>query len=207
MLLQNQQNFHNKDDKLLAKVTRDLERFKQLFFILIDTAQEKLHELEAKRKMVPKFDDAHYKLMDIECEILSNLITVYNIFVDSYILDLGLFKWPKLSIAKNNPETLSKLYMITFTKLQEIQIRLAQIIPPILYNARDSDKKDQEKAIYLLHYLMLDYSRAKAIREFEHMLDGFEYYGLGEEFKPVMDMLLKHKMRTSFSRSACPRQS
>jgi hypothetical protein len=98
--------------------------------------------------MVPKFDDYHYKLMDIECEILSNLITVYKKFVDSYILDLGLFKWPKLSIAKNNPETLSKLYMITFTKLQEIQIRLAQIIPPILYNARDS---------------------AKAIREFEHM--------------------------------------
>jgi hypothetical protein len=201
MLLQNQQNFHNKDDKLLAKVTRDLERFKQPFFILIDTAQEKLHELEAKRKMVPEFDDYHTKLMDIECEILSKLITVYAKFADSYILDLGLFKWPKLSIAKNNPETLSKLYMITFTKLQEIQIRLAQIIPPILYNARDSDKKDQEKAIYLLHYLMLGYSRAKPIREFEHMLDGFEYYGLGEEFKPVMHMLLKHKKRT-FSRSA-----
>jgi hypothetical protein len=102
MLLQNQQNFHNKDDKLLAKVTRDLERFKQPFFILIDTAQEKLHELEAKRKMVPKFDDYHHKLMDIECEILSKLITVYKKFADSYILDLGLFKWPKLSIAKNS---------------------------------------------------------------------------------------------------------
>jgi hypothetical protein len=183
MLLQNQQNFHNKDDKLLAKVTGDLERFKQPFFILIDRAQEKLHELEAERKMVPKFDDSHHKLMDIECGILSKLIIVYKKFANSYILDL--------SIAKNNPETLSKLYMITFTKLQEIQIRLAQIIPQILYNARDSDKKDQEKAIYLLHYLMLDYSRAKPIREFEHMLDGLEYYGLGEEFKPVMDMLLK----------------
>jgi hypothetical protein len=69
MLLHNQQNFHNKDDKLLAKVTRDLERFKQPFFILIDAVQEKLHELEAQRKMVPKFDDYHYKLMDIEYEI------------------------------------------------------------------------------------------------------------------------------------------
>jgi hypothetical protein len=191
MLLQNQQNFHNKDDKLLAKVTRDLERFKQPFFILIDTAQEKLHELEAKRKMVPKFDDYHTKLMDIEGEILSKLITVYNKFDVSYILDL--------SIAKNNPETLSKIYMITFTKLQEIQIRLAQIIPPILYNARDSDKKDQEKDIYLLHYL--DYSRAKAIREFENMRDGFEHYGLSEEFKPVMDMLLKQNDFIRRSRS------
>jgi hypothetical protein len=191
MLSGNQQNFHNKDDKLLAKVTRDLERFKQPFFILVDAVQEKLHELEAQRKMVPKFDDYHYKLMDIEYEILSNLIIVYNKFDVSYILDL--------SIAKNNPETLSKIYMITFTKLQEIQIRLAQIIPPILYNARDSDKKDQEKDIYLLHHL--DYSRAKALREFEHMRDGFEHYGLGEEFKPVMDMLLKQNDFIRRSRS------
>jgi hypothetical protein len=191
MLLHNQQNFHNKDDKLLAKVTRDLERFKQPFFILIDAVQEKLHELEAQRKMVPKFDDYHYKLMDIEYEILSNLIIVYNKFDVSYILDL--------SIAKNNPETLSKIYMITFTKLQEIQIRLAQIIPPILYNARDSDKKDQEKDIYLLHHL--DYSRAKALREFEHMRDGFEHYGLDKEFKPVMDMLLKQNDFIRRSRS------
>jgi hypothetical protein len=191
MLSGNQQNFHNKDDKLLAKVTRDLERFKQPFFILVDAVQEKLHELEAQRKMVPKFDDYHYKLMDIEYEILSELIIVYNKFDVSYILDL--------SIAKNNPETLSKIYMITFTKLQEIQIRLAQIIPPILYNARDSDKKDQEKDIYLLHHL--DYSRAKALREFEHMRDGFEHYGLGEEFKPVMDMLLKQNDFIRRSRS------
>jgi hypothetical protein len=82
MLSGNQQNFHNKDDKLLAKVTRDLERFKQPFFILVDAVQEKLHELEATRKMVPKFDDYHYKLMDIEYEILSELITVYNLVVD-----------------------------------------------------------------------------------------------------------------------------
>jgi hypothetical protein len=191
MLSGNQQNFHNKDDKLLAKVTRDLERFKQPFFILVDAVQEKLHELEAQRKMVPKFDDYHYKLMDIEYEILSELIIVYNKFDVSYILDL--------SIAKNNPETLSKIYMITFTKLQEIQIRLAQIIPPILYNARDSDKKDQEKDIYLLHHL--DYSRAKALREFEHMRDGFEHYGLGEEVKPVIDMLLKQNDFIRHSRS------
>jgi hypothetical protein len=190
MLSGNQQNFHNKDDKLLAKVTRDLERFKQPFFILIDAVQEKLHEL-AQRKMVPKFDDYHYKLMDIEYEILSNLIIVYNKFDVSYNLDL--------SIAKNNPETLSKIYMIAFTKLQEIQIRLAQIIPPILYNARDSDKKDQEKDIYLLHHL--DYSRAKALREFEHMRDGFEHYGLDKEFKPVMDMLLKQNDFIRRSRS------
>jgi hypothetical protein len=162
-----------------------IERFKQPFFILVDAVQEKLHELEAQRKMVPKFDDYHYKLMDIEYEILSELIIVYNKFDVSYILDL--------SIAKNNPETLSKIYMITFTKLQEIQIRLAQIIPPILYNARDSDKKDQ------LHHL--DYSRAKALREFEHMRDGFEHYGLGEEFKPVMDMLLKQNDFIRRSRS------
>jgi hypothetical protein len=43
MLKQNQENFHNnKDDKLLAKVSQELERFKKAFF-LIDKAKEKLH--------------------------------------------------------------------------------------------------------------------------------------------------------------------
>jgi hypothetical protein len=199
MLRHNQQDFDNIDDKLVVKVTRDLERFKQKFFILIDETRERLQELDAERKLVPEFDDYHSKLMDIEFGLLSELIEVYKKFADSYILDLGLFKWPKLSIAKRNPETLNKLYTITFTKLQEIQTRLAHITPPILYNARDSDKMDDEKAIYLLHHIMLDYSRAKPIRALEHMLDGFEYYGLGEEFKPVMEMLLKHKMNMTLS--------
>jgi len=157
MLRQN----HNNDDKLVKKVTQELERFKEAFFPLTDKAQEKLEELENERKLVPKHDDYHTKLLDIEFDILSELIEIYKKFADSYILDLGLFKWPKLSIAEKNPETLSKLYMITFTKLHEIQIRLAQIIPPILYNARDNDKKDEEKGIYLIHYIMLDYSRAQ----------------------------------------------
>ena len=199
MLKQNQENFHNnKDDKLLVKVSQELERFKKAFFILIDKAKEKLHELEAERKMVHKDDDYIFKLMQIEYDILSDLISVYKKFADSYILDLGLFKWPKL-LTKKNPETLSKLYMITFTKLEEIQTRLAQIIPPILYNARDNDKKDEQKGIYLIHYIMLGYSRAQPISAFESMLDGFQYYGLGEEFKPLMNLLLKHKMSISLS--------
>jgi hypothetical protein len=131
MVLQNEEN---KDDKLVVKETQDLERFKQRFFISIDKAQEELDQLEAERKFVLKHDDYHVKLLDIEYGILTDLIKDYNRFVHSYVLDLVLFKWPKSPLAKKNPEILSKLCMILFSKRQEIQLRLAQIIPPILYN-------------------------------------------------------------------------
>jgi hypothetical protein len=49
MVSQNQQNFDNNDDKLLVKVTQELEHFKQVFFRLIDKAQGKLDPLEAKK--------------------------------------------------------------------------------------------------------------------------------------------------------------
>jgi hypothetical protein len=60
---QDQQNFDNNDDKLLANVSQELERFKKTFF-LIDKAQEKLNELEAERKLVDKDDDYNFKLME-----------------------------------------------------------------------------------------------------------------------------------------------
>jgi hypothetical protein len=129
---QNQQNLHNKDDKLVTEVTKELDSFKQRFFRLIEKAQGKIEQLEAQRKLVLKGDDYEFRLLDIEYEILSNLIKNYKELVNRYVVDLALFEWPKLLLDKNNPETLSKLYMVTFARLQEIQERLCQIIPPIL---------------------------------------------------------------------------
>ena len=72
---QNQQNLHNKDDKLVTEVTKELDSFKQRFFQLIDKAQgKKLEQLEAQRKLVLKDDDYEFRLLDIEYEILSDLI-------------------------------------------------------------------------------------------------------------------------------------
>jgi hypothetical protein len=71
---QNQQNLHNKDDKLVTEVTKELDSFKQRFFQLIDKAQRKLEQLEAQRKLVLKDDDYEFRLLDIEYEILSDLI-------------------------------------------------------------------------------------------------------------------------------------
>ena len=71
-LSQNHQNLHNKDDKLVTEVTKELDSFKR-FFQLIDKAQRKLEELEAQRKLVLKDDDYEFRLLDIEYEILSNL--------------------------------------------------------------------------------------------------------------------------------------
>jgi hypothetical protein len=42
---QNHQNLHNKDDKLVTEVTKELDSFKQRFFQLIDKAQRKLEQL------------------------------------------------------------------------------------------------------------------------------------------------------------------
>ena len=54
MVLQNQQNFNNIDDKLVVKVTRELEHYKQVFFGFIDKAQKKLNRLESQRKLYIK---------------------------------------------------------------------------------------------------------------------------------------------------------
>jgi hypothetical protein len=52
MVSQNQQNFDNIDDELVAKVNQELECFKQTFFRLIDNAQKKLKQLETRKKML-----------------------------------------------------------------------------------------------------------------------------------------------------------
>jgi hypothetical protein len=181
MVSQNLGNFHNNNDKVVVKVTKELERFKQVFFRLIDKAQGKLNQLEAQRKVAHDFDDYQIKLLDIECDILSDLVKIYKEFVNSYVVELVLFEWPKLSLSQKNRETLSNLYMITFTKLQEIQERLAQIILPILYSLDDEDStlnddgtKDEEKAIDMLHSRMFGGSLFKPIPPFEHKLVTFE---------------------------------
>ena len=39
-ILQNHQNLHNKDDKLVTEVTKELDSFKQRFFQLIESSKE-----------------------------------------------------------------------------------------------------------------------------------------------------------------------
>jgi hypothetical protein len=46
---QNQQNLHNKDDKVVTEVTKELDSFKQRFFQLIDKAQVKIEHPEAQK--------------------------------------------------------------------------------------------------------------------------------------------------------------
>jgi hypothetical protein len=67
--------------------------------------------------------------------------------------------------------------MVTFTKLQEIQLRLAQIIPPIFYSLDDEDcamdaddPKDEEKDTDVSHSIMFGGSRYKPIPTFEKSL-------------------------------------
>jgi hypothetical protein len=55
MVSQNLGNFHNNNDKVVVKVTKELEHYKQVFFGLIDKAQGKLNQLEAERKVAPNF--------------------------------------------------------------------------------------------------------------------------------------------------------
>jgi hypothetical protein len=181
MVSQNQQNFDNNDDRLVVKVTQELEHFKQTFFGFIDEAQGKLNKLETQRKLVHKDDDYQTKLLGIEYELLSDLIKIYKELVNRYVVELALFEWPKLSLAKNNQETLSKLYIVTFAKLQEIQVRLAQIMPPILCRLNDEDctldfdyPKDEEKDIDFLHSIFFGSTFSKPIPPFEHKLATFE---------------------------------
>jgi hypothetical protein len=169
MVSQNQQNFDNIDDKLVVKVTQELECFKQTFFRLIDKTQKILNQLETRKIMFPD-ERSEGKIFQQEYNVLSDLIAVYKQLVDRYVVDLALFGWPKVLSVKNNPETFSKLYMVTFAKLQEIQERLAQIIPPAVYTADD----DNDKAIDMLHSIMFGYSRSKPIPTFEHKLATFE---------------------------------
>jgi hypothetical protein len=181
MVSQNQQNFDNIDDKLVVKVTQELEHFKQVFFGFIDKAQKKLNGLETQRKLVHKDDDYQFNLLGIEYELLSDLIKIYKELVNRYVVELALFEWPKLSLIKNNQETLSKLYMVTFAKLHEIQARLAHILPPILCRLDDEDcaldndySKDEEKDIDFLHSIFFGSTFLKPIPPFEDKLATFE---------------------------------
>jgi hypothetical protein len=127
--------------------------------------------------------DIHYvdRILDLEYELLYDLVKIYRKLVDRYVVGLTLFGWPKLSLHKNNPETLSKLYIVTFARLQEIQERLCQIIPPIFYSLDGEDRmldvddpKDEEKDIDVLHSIMFGGSSYKPIPTFEQKLATFE---------------------------------
>jgi hypothetical protein len=102
MVSQNQQNFDNKDDKLVAKVNQELESYKQTFFRLIDKAQEELDQLESRRKLAHHFDDLQSQLMDIEYELISDLVKIYKELVNRYVVDLALFGWDLKS--RMNPQ-------------------------------------------------------------------------------------------------------
>ena len=176
MVQQNSGNIENIDDKLELTVVEELDSFKQRFFRLIDKAQGKLEQLEAHRKM-----GGSDRILDLEYEILSGLIKNYKELVNHYIVDFALFEWPKVLSAKNNPETLSKLYTVTFARLQEIQERLCQIIPPIFYSLDDEDctldadnPKDEEKDIDILQSIMFGSTVSKPIPTFEQKLATFE---------------------------------
>jgi hypothetical protein len=71
--------------------------------------------------------------------------------------------------------------MVTFAKLQEIQKRLCQIIPPILSHLDDEDcaldydyTKDNEKDMEKLHSMMFGGSLFKPIPTSEQKLATFE---------------------------------
>jgi hypothetical protein len=79
----------------------------------------------------------------MEYDLLSRLIKLYKELVDMYFLDL-LFKWP------------------VYPALQDIQGRLAEIIPPVLYDTEDKTyTKDEQKDIDFLHSIMLDGSHRR----------------------------------------------
>jgi hypothetical protein len=74
---QNQQNSHNKDDKLVTEVTKELDSFKQRFFRLIDKAQgKKLEQLEAHRKMV--LSDNKYDIHYVDRILSANVFNVLS---------------------------------------------------------------------------------------------------------------------------------
>jgi hypothetical protein len=77
MVSQNQQNFDNIDDELVAKVSQELECFKQTFFRLIDNAQKILNQLETRKIMFPD-ERSEVKIFQQEYNVLSDLIAIYK---------------------------------------------------------------------------------------------------------------------------------
>jgi hypothetical protein len=89
MVSQNQQNYDNIDDELVAKVSQEL-CFKQTFFRLIGKAQKILNQLETQKIMFPD-ERSEVKIVQQEYNVLSDLITIYKQLVDRYVVDFAIW--------------------------------------------------------------------------------------------------------------------
>jgi hypothetical protein len=165
---------------LIITVVQDLDNFKAAFFILIEKAKKVFEGYESEIKKIEDIDidiDSARKIENLEDELLDSIFSIHSHLINIYIVSAS-FTWNKVT---NDKETLNKLYSIVFNKIQEIQLKISEVIT-IIY--KRNDHVDFVRA-------MFSYPPAISFMHLEIMFHIFKRYKLENEFGPVMDLIWK----------------
>jgi hypothetical protein len=100
------------ENNLLVQIPKQLDDFKQAYFLLIDKYRERFSVPGNKNKVsiFQKYGE------------FTDILSIYESVIQLYLW-CGIHVWPK-KIRDN--ESLSKLYTLLFSKLSEIQLNLAE---------------------------------------------------------------------------------
>jgi hypothetical protein len=106
----------------------DLENSTKLLLKLLDTLKEKLNFLEVQRAQIPEDDiDHHRKYRIMEGEIISEAFSAYK-YLSNAIGFSFLFRF---SSEIKDKQALSQLYIGSYEKLGEVQVKLFDIVAAV----------------------------------------------------------------------------
>jgi hypothetical protein len=158
------------EESSIVSVIQDLDDFKKVFFTLIDKTNQKFKDIENETKIDNEdILEDEIKYIKEKYRIIDALVVLYRHLFGVYIL-YALFKWSKEITDK---QTLDKLYSIFFSRIEQIQFKLFEVISNQLMVS--------DRIIYNLFEL----KPGKLDEVFEYL----HRFGLGKQAEQVLDSL------------------
>jgi hypothetical protein len=174
-------NLFINSDNLVVALVNDLEKYKISFSRLSSNVTDIPDSLPL---------DVRNSLR-IAFEVM--LLKIHTCFVVSYFLT-ALFKWPIL--ARSDKETLSKLYAIFFTNVQDLQFEYVKSVPR--WSRTDFKSMGKITALGLkIQKLVGEMAQAALSLSHNARVDPeyasiLEEVGFGKEFESMMDIIWKN---------------
>jgi hypothetical protein len=170
---------------LLVSVPKELDEFKDAFFILIEKVKQdnkiKTEGLNKKypesKDRMPDEDEGVDEFIDsIQTKeaVLDSIVVLLYQHLVGMCISAGFFIW---SAKTNNKETLNKIHEVAFSRLQEILQKLGELFPP--------------RNNYLLSNKVLENLFQLKPDKLDFVAKNFQNMGLGKQIEPVLDSMWK----------------
>jgi hypothetical protein len=179
-------NLYINNENIIISEKQRLDDFKNGFLHLLEKAKEKINTKEEidhgppriprVRKIVDTGKPPPYGVVfENKLHLMRALSIIYRHFIGIYYI-ASFFSWPE---SIKNKEDLDKLYELVFSTIQEIQSKLADVLPRREDNTQSSPFT--KKMLYNLFELSPPLIPS--------IIDTFEKYGLEKDLRPALETL------------------